>query len=473
MEFDKPPAKRFAGSVERARGTWTDQIGFLFAATGSAVGLGNIWKFPHVAARNGGGTFVLVYLIGTALVAVPLLVAELIVGRASESSPVRAFRAIAGRGTDWVGLGWLAVLAGFLVLSFYSVVAGWALHYLYLAATNAFAGRTPAEISDLFFLLQSSPLRNVVYHGLFMGLTVAVVIGGVQGGIERWARVLMPGLFIVLLMLLVYAVTLPGFGEAMTFVFRPRLTGLSAPGVLEALSQGLLSLTLGTGVMITYGSYLDGDAGIPGASLWIAGLDLLIALLAAAIVFPIVYSTNLGVESDVGLVFQTLPVAFSQIRAGWPLGALFFLLLVLSAVTSSISLLEVVTSNFVDLYGWDRRQVCIGAGIAVFVAGLPSALSAGQGLYGAGLWQRTGRTFLMWIDHVACNWLLPLAGILLALFVGHVMDPELRRREFCRSSDLSGLHDTWRLLVRFAIPATVLVVLLHSTGILDAMGRFF
>jgi len=304
-----------------------------------------------------------------------------------------------------------------------------------------------------------------------MAMAVGIVVGGVQRGIERWARVLVPGLFAVLILLLVYATTLPGFGEAMGFVFGPRLTGLSAQALLEALGQALLSLTLGTGVMMTYGSYLDREQGIGGLSLLIAGLDVLIALIAAAIVFPVVLSSNVGTETNVGLVFQTLPVAFSQMSSGWPLGLLFFLLLALAALTSAISLLEVIASNFLDLYGWDRRQVALGAGIATFVAGLPSALSAGQGLYGAGLWERTGRTFMMWIDHLACNWLLPLVAIVFALFVGHVMDSDLRRQELVRGTSLAALHDPWLLLLRYVIPVVVLLVLLHTSGLLDAMGR--
>lgn len=454
-------------SEQQQRGTWASRLGFILAAAGSAVGLGNIWRFPYVTGKYGGGLFVLAYIGFTVLIGLPIMIAEVMLGRATQSSPVLAFRRLEHGGFSWIG--WLGVAAGFLILSFYSVVAGWTIHYVVLSVSDSFSTLRPAEISGLFDALVANPWLNVLYHGLFMSVTVAVVFGGVQSGIERVSRVLMPALFVLLLGLVAYCIFLPGMPKALNFVFAPHAESFKLSSVLTALGQAFFSLSLGMGAMLTYGSYLQRDAGIPKASLWVAVLDTSIALLSSLVVFPITYSHGMEPQAGPGLIFKSIPIAFSQMPGGYLLSIVFFVLVVFAAITSSISLQEVVTSNFIDLYGWGRRKVSLVTGAIIFVFGVPSALSGGD-VFGTWMKALTGRSFFDWADYVTANWMLPLGGMMIAIFVGFVLDAKLRSEEFRRGASWGGLHGIWLLLVRFLAPVAVLIILLESVGLLRALG---
>ena len=281
------------------RGNWASKLGFILAAAGSAVGLGNIWKFPYVTGKNGGGLFVLVYLVCVALVGLPIMISEVLLGRATQRSPVAAFRrCTSAEHSPWNGVGWLGVAAGFVILSFYSVVAGWNLMYISLSALDMLVGQSAESIDKLFGTLVSNPKATVLFHGLFMVLTIGVVAGGVQSGIERCARYLMPSLFIMLLGLVVYSFSLDGFGKAMNFLFAPHTESFRATAILEAMGQAFFSLSLGMGAMLTYGSYLNKDTGIIKTTIWVAALDTGIALLSGCVVFPIIFSS--GMEPAAG-----------------------------------------------------------------------------------------------------------------------------------------------------------------------------
>ncbi len=456
--------------MDGKRGKWGSKMGFILAAAGSAVGLGNIWKFPYIAGENGGGVFVLFYLACIGLVGLPIMVSEVLMGRAAQSSPVVAFSTFAGKRSPWVLTGWLGVASGFTILSFYSVVAGWTMHYVRLAITGGFAGLDSKQISGLFDQLVGSSSLNIVYHAVFMAMTMAVVFFGVQKGIERCAQILMPALVIMLIGLSLYCVTLPGFGEALTFMFAPNMAKFKPASVLVAMGHAFFTLSLGMGAMLTYGSYLSRDTGIIKTSLWVAILDTAVALLASMVIFPIIFSSGLPAGAGPGLVFKSIPIAFSQMPGGQVLCVIFFLLLVLAALTSSISLLEVVTSSFIDLFGWRRRKVSLATGLVTFVFGVPSALLGGPGFFGKGLADATGRSFFDWADHLASNWMLPFGGLLIALYVGFFLDRDVRKEEFLRGTPWGVYYTFWLALVRYLVPLSVVFVFLKSTGILKLFG---
>ena len=454
---------------KQERGNWASKLGFILAAAGSAIGLGNIWRFPYATGKGGGGLFYLFYLVCVVVVGLPIMFAEVLLGRSTQRSPVVALRELSHKGSPWVLVGWGGVLTGFLILSYYSVVAGWTVHYVVLAVQNAFVGQGPQVIDGMFTSLVGNPTANVGYHALFMTLTVLVVIGGVQSGIERWSKILMPILFLMLVGLMLYSTSLSGFGEAVRFMFAPRMADFNSGSVLEAMGQSFFSLSLGMGAMLTYGSYLSKDTGIPKAGLWVAVLDTLIATLASLVVFPVIFSLGMDAKAGPGLIFQAIPAAFSQMPGGYPLSVLFFLLIAFAALTSTISLQEVVTSSLIDLYGWSRTKVCALSGLAIFVFGIPSALSGGS-VFGAGFKAATGKSFFDWVDYLTVNWMLPLGGLCIAIFTGYFIDRTLRQQEFQRGTPWGGIYTAWLQLLRVIVPVCVLAVFAQSTGLLKLMG---
>ena len=455
--------------MQGKRGNWGSKMGFILAAAGSAVGLGNIWKFPYIAGENGGGVFVLFYLACIALVGLPIMVSEVLMGRAAQSSPVVAFRDLAGKGSPWVLTGWLGVASGFTILSFYSVVAGWTMHYVVLSLSGTFSGMEPEAISGVFVGLFKSQGLNLGYHALFMTMTIGIVFFGVQKGIERTAQVLMPALVIMLIGLCLYCTTLPGFGQALTFMFAPNMAKFKPASVLVAMGHAFFTLSLGMGAMLTYGSYLSKETGIIKTSIWVAVLDTVVALLASMVIFPIIFSSGLPAGAGPGLVFQSIPIAFSQMPGGQVLCLIFFLLLVLAALTSSISLLEVVTSSFIDLFGWRRRPVSVVTGGITFLFGIPSALS-GDGFFKQGMIDAFGKSFFDWADHIASNWMLPFGGLFIAIFVGYVLNRDRRKDEFLHGTTWGGSYETWLTLLRYLVPLAVVGVFAKSSGLLKMLG---
>ncbi|MBW2735531.1 MAG: sodium-dependent transporter [Deltaproteobacteria bacterium] len=459
-----------AGPVSQ-RGFWASRVGFILAAAGSAVGLGNIWKFPYVTGNNGGGLFILIYLACVVAVGIPIMNAEIMMGRSTARSPVPAFRSLAGKGSPWTLTGWMGVAAGFVILSYYSVVAGWSVYYTALAVGQGFTANTPQEldvIKGLFDELLANPMLNVSLHAGFMAATIGVVIGGVQSGIERWSRILMPTLFTMLLGLGVYALTLPGAGSALNFMFGLHTDQLKPAGFLEAFGQAFFSLSLGMGAMLTYGSYLPRQTSILGSSMWVALLDTGVALLSSIVIFPVTYTYGIDPSAGPGLVFQSLPMAFAQMPGGRLLASAFFMLLVFAALTSSISLLEVVASTFIDLLGWTRSKAVIVTGTVIFFVGVPSALSGGA-FFGGRMKDAIGLSFFDVMDKLSSNWMLPLGGLLIAIFVGWRMNADKRKEEF--SIETPGWsYGPWLGLLRYLAPVAVLAVMAKSTGLFKALG---
>lgn len=447
-------------------GMWSSRLAFILAATGSAVGLGNVWRFPYTTGEYGGGAFVLVYLLCVAGIGIPIMMAEVMLGRRGRQSPINTMRMLAkaeGRHPAWQLLGWMGIVAGFLILSFYSVVAGWTLAYVFRAAGGAFTGASAESIAAQFGTFIGDPERLLAWHTIFMVMCVLVVARGVASGLERSVRVLMPALFVLLFILVAYSATNGYFAQALEYMFRPDFSKLGTAGVLSAMGQAFFSLSLGMGAIMIYGSYLSSQASIGRNVVIIAGMDTLVAILAGLAIFPIVFASGLTPQLGSGMVFKVLPIAFGQMAFGQVFGTLFFVLLVFAAWTSAISLLEPVVAWLVENRGFSRVRASVLAGIAAWLLGILSLLSlnvwSGVTVFGLG--------FMDLFEFVAANVLLPLGGLLIAVFAGWVLSRAASTDELDTGPRSYAL---WRLLVRYVAPVAVAVVLASAVGLLKALG---
>jgi len=404
------------------REQWGSRLGFILAAAGSAIGLGNIWRFPYVTAENGGGAFVVVYLACIALICLPYLFAELALGRNSQKNPVGAIAAIK-KGTPWVLVGGLCVLTGVFILSYYGVVAGWALGYIFKAFV------APGIESATYFESFVADAGTVIpLAGVFMLITIFVVYGGVQQGIERWAKVLMPILLVLMLVVIFRAVTLPGAGDGLNFYLNPDFSKIDGTVILAGLGQAFFSLSLGMGAMITYGSYLPKRENLLISGGYVALFDTVIALLAGLMIFPALFAMGMQPESGgPALIFVVLPEVFAEMPLGSFISTVFFILLSIAALTSMVSLLEVVISYFVDETSWTRQGIVWVMGGVIFLFGLPSGLSQGavpalsdmSWLVGDRLFGE-GPSFLDIMDFIWGNISLALGALLISVFVGWI-----------------------------------------------------
>ena len=439
------------------RAQWGSKVGFILAAAGSAVGLGNLWKFPYVAGENGGGAFILAYLMCVIFVGVPLMAGEIIIGRATQKSPVGAIQALTHKGSFWTSFGWLSVAAASSLLSYYSVIAGWAMYYAYLSMTGALT-MAGTVYADVFSQTVASAGVNVSWHLAFMGLTIAVVLGGVSSGLDRWSRILMPALLVMLAGLVVRSYFLEGFDRGLEFSAGIRPEEFHASSLLAALGQSFFSLSVGLGTMLTYGSYLKRDDDIMGSTLQICALDTIVSLLACLVIFPIIFTyPELSPGQGPGLLFASIPTGMSQMPFAALLMTVFFILLVFAALTSSISLLEVPVSFLIDRFGWERRKAAAVAGTAIFLYGVPSALGGVEGGVFFG--------FLDQLDYIVSNFMFPVAGIGLSLFVGWRMPDEIRHDHFLSGSKFKIFYNIWLTLLRFVVPVGISVVFLNAIGV--------
>ena len=439
----------------RGRGHWSSRAGFVLAAAGSAIGLGNIWKFPYITGEFGGGAFVIVYLGCVLLVGLPLMVAELMIGRRAQKNPVGAFQALHKPGSLWQTAGWLGVASGFLILSFYSVIAGWAIAYVFKSLAG-FSG-TAEQIQGQFVALVTNPAQSIFWHTLFMGLTIGIVAGGIKNGIERWSKILMPSLFVLLTGLMFYGLFgTSGGWQAISFLFNPDFSKLTATGFLSALGHAFFTLSLGMGAMITYGSYMERGANIVKDAITISVLDTVIALMAGIAIFSLVFHYGMEPGQSVGLIFKTLPVLFRE--TGRWISVPFFVLLTFAALTSAISLLEVVVSYFVDQLGWKRVKATIMMGTVTYLIGILSAVVSWQVSFRG---QQQG--FLDIFDYLTTNYMLPVGGVLTCLFVAWVMKEKEVQEEF---GSTGFAYKGLRILLGYITPLAVLMVLLHGLGLL-------
>jgi NSS family neurotransmitter:Na+ symporter len=440
--------------VPPASERWGSRTGFVLATAGSAVGLGNIWRFPSAAADNGGGAFVLLFLALILVVGIPGLMAELTLGRHTHRNPVDAFLALRPR-SPWGAVGALSVAAAFLILSYYSVIAGYVLAYTGRAAAGTLTGLDPAGLARAYETLAGHPWHPVAWHGIFLLITGAVVIGGVRGGIERWAKILMPALIILLMVLVLRVLTWDGALEGAVWLLAPRWGDVTWPTLLRAMGQVFFSFGLGMGVMITYGSYMDAREDISRGALYVAVADAGIALLSALIVIPALFAFGRPVEGGAGLLFVTLPGVLDEMPFGRLLNVVFFAMVAVAALTSAVSLLEVVVAVLAQRLGWSRRAGVASAAAAIFLAGIPSALSQGAVPLAV-----RGRDFLAVVDGLASDLLLPLGGLCTAVFVGWIWGTHPALAELRRGAPSVPMAGLWAVSVRVIIPVTVAIVLL-------------
>jgi NSS family neurotransmitter:Na+ symporter len=452
------------------RGSWGSRAGFVLAAAGSAVGLGNLWKFPYLTWENNGGAFVIVYLIAVFLIGLPLMMSEILVGRKTQLSPVPAFTKLGGK--KWSILGWLGVASGAVIQSYYIVIAGWSLRSFVQCLGWSLGGFTaPGEAEFSAFLSNGTLQIGLAF--IFTLLTASIVYRGIGGGIEKANKILMPALFAILIYLVLTSMTMEGRGEALTKIFFPDFSKLKAHGFLEAMGQAFFSLSLGLGAMVAYGSYLGKKESIFKSALWVVVLDTVVALLACLAMFTIIFSVS-GMEtrvsgSTVGMLFITLPDLFyTNMPGGLVLGPLFFVLVAFAALSSTISLGEVTASLLIDLLGWSRSRSTIITTSVVFVGSILSALSLGaceplstfeifNGKHGV----------LATLDHLAANWMLPVGGFLIALFVGWKMGKKACMEEL-GLTESNFAFAAWLWIVRIIAPAAVLILLINVI-----MGRDF
>ncbi len=447
-------------------GMWSSRLAFILAATGSAVGLGNIWRFPYITSENGGGAFVLIYLLCILAVGLPIMFSEIVIGRRGRMSPINSIRELsddAKATRAWMGLGFLGVIAGFIILSFYSVVAGWTLHYGFAYLKELVGMGAPiTDPGETFENLLASAGELTFWHGLFMLMTVGVVAFGVEKGLERAVTILMPLLFVLLLILLGYGMNTGSFQEAVGFLFRPDWSQVSGPMIVTAMGQAFFTLSLGMCAIMTYGAYLPSDVNIPKVGTTVAISDTVVALIAGLAIFPIVIS--FGIDPGSGgawLIFTSLPLAFSEMPFGIAYGMAFFLLLSVAAWTSAISLMEPATAYLVEATDLSRKAAALCVAAFAWMLGLATVFSFN-------IWSEVsigGKSIMDALDYVAADVMLPIGGLLTALFAGWVLSKKITREELDEKMP-DWAFNAWLWLTRIVTPALILVVLASLLGIL-------
>ena len=439
--------------------SWSSTPGFLMATVGAAVGLGNLWRFPYIAGSNGGSAFVLVYVGWVLLLGVPLVIGELALGRRGGLNAVHTMREVAlseGRSGAWVAIGWLSILVPLLGITYYSIVAGWSLNYMLLAAQGTFRGITAEGSQELFGALLAAPLRLMFWHGLFIAIVVTIIAAGVRRGLEWASKLMMPGLLVLLVLLVIWAAVVGDFRQGMAFLFSADFSALTLDGVLMALGQALFSLAIGVGMLITYGAYVPKDVSLTRAGIIIAGADSLVALLAGMAIFPVVFAVGLEANSGPGLIFETLPVAFAEMPGGVVLGTLFFVMLSLAAITTGFGMIEPAVAWLSRNTAMSRPLATVLIGLLTWLAGLIFVLSFnvwGDVRLLGGIFTEMGLFQL--VDFLVANLLLPVNALLLSVFIGYFWP----LRSAASETGLSGTPlRLWRALLWLA-PALILLVL--------------
>ncbi|NGX31246.1 MAG: hypothetical protein K940chlam8_00611 [Chlamydiae bacterium] len=450
--------------METQREHWTSSFGFIMAAAGSAIGLGTLWQFPYMVASNGGSTFVIAYLICIFFLGIPVFIAELILGRASQRGAVGTFHTLSPEKPFWNMTGWLGIFASLIVLSYYCIVSGWGLNYFLMSINQYFLSLPDAQIAPLFDVLYKSGSMNLFWQFIFMLITVLVVFQGVRKGIEHWAKILTTLLLILLLFLLVFSLFQGGTLKALRFLFVPDWSLLKPATILSALGLSFFTLSLGEGIMITYGSYMKKSSDVPKTAIIVSLGTVLVSLFSVMMVFSIVFAFDLQVEQGIGLIFKTLPVLFTKLPAKFLISSIFFLLLVFTALTSSVGLLETLVANWMDLSNWSRKKAVIVFAILAYVVGIPSALSGTEGLFKN--WSILyGKTFFETMVDMISTWIIPIAGLLVVLFTGWKLEKTNAKKQFELGSKLN-LFSIWYFFIKWVAPVAIVLVILQSTGML-------
>ena len=400
--------------MSNKREQWGSRLGFILAASGSAVGLGNIWKYPHMAGQNGGAAFTIVYLICILIVGLPILLGELAIGRNTQLNPVGAFTRLSEK-SNWKWVGFLGVGSAFVILSFYGVVGGWTLRYTVYSLLGGFESLSgnPEVSGDVFNSFISNSINPILWQLLFMAVSIGIIIKGVKSGIEEGAKIMMPLIVVILGVLVIRGLTLVGGSEGLTFLFKPKFSDLTPSSIVLALGHAFFTLSLGMGTMITYGSYLDKKQNLVNSAIWVILLDTAIAMLAGTAIFTIVFAMGADPSAGAGLIFVVLPTIFPQIGGGLVWGTLFFFILFMAALTSAISILEVITAYFIDEKGWSRQKATLLFGGVITLVGVFCSLSLGS-LNITGIFDIT---FFDFLDELSSKYMLPIGGALTAIFI--------------------------------------------------------
>lgn len=448
--------------MENQRATFGSKLGVILVSVGSAVGLGNIWRFPYIAGEGGGGAFLIIYLLCLLIMGIPVLTAEFFVGKYTHLNAVGAYRKLAPR-TPWVAIGYNGVLAAFLIYGFYSVVAGWTLHYIWESATGALAQfSTPAEYEAHFNAFVTNPWKPTIATVIFMLVTHAIIMLGVQKGIERSSKLLMPLLFVILLVLCGRSISMEGGMEGLKFLFTPDFSKVTSQTFLNAVGQSFFSISAGLGCMIVYASYFSDSTKIGSTAVSVALIDTLVAVLAAVMIFPAVFSVGIQPTAGPSLVFITLPNILNTLSFSWLWSTIFFLLLALAALTSTISIHEVVTAYVSEQWNVRRNRAAWLSTGAMLVLGIVCSLSFSV----LSDWTIGGRSIFDFFDYVTANFMLPIGGIFTCLFVGWKIDQTLLKNEITNygTARFIGIK-TYVFLLRWIAPMCILLVLLNQLGI--------
>lgn len=448
------------------RETWSSSFGFIMAAAGSAIGLGNIWMFPYVTGQSGGAVFLVFYLISVLIIGATIMLCEHALGRFSHQDAVGTFKKIAPKKHWWI-VGAMGVIASLIIFSFYSVVAGWTLSYVTKAIGGSLSNLATADFVTVFKSFIANPVEPILWQSFFIVITISIVILGIQGGIERWSKILMPALFVILILIIFRSLTLDGAMKGVEFYLKPDFSMVNSKIILSALGQAFFSLSLGVGAMITYGSYLPKKENIPSASFKIVGLDTMIAMLAGLAIFPAVFATGMEPNSGPGLVFMILPAVFDKMPMGAFFAIIFFILLSIAALTSSIALSEVVVTYFKDQLGWTRKKAAIIVGILGFCLGVPCSLS--RGIWSNITFSIPGQEPMVFFDlmsFLATNLLMPLGGLLVCIFTAYVWKFENANKELTNNGQIQlKWLPVWNFLVKYFAPIVIFLVLLQGLGI--------
>jgi len=448
------------------RDSFSSRIGVIAAAAGSAIGLGNIWRFPYVAGENGGGAFLLIYFGFIVLIGVPVMLSEFVIGRSTQSNPVGAFKRLAPK-SFWPLTGFLGISAAFFILSFYTTVSGWTLEYLFLAFKDGFAGKDVTTLSAEFDAFRTNGLRPLIWQNIFMVFTAFIVFKGIKNGIEKYTKILMPLLLVIIIILGIRSVTLPGASEGLLFLFNPDFSKITGKVILEALGQSFFSLSIGMGTLITYGSYIGKKENLGKTALSVSAADTLIAILAGVAIFPAVFAFGIAPEAGAGLVFITLPMIFDQMAGGYFFALIFFLLLSIAALTSTISVLEVVVAYLSEELKLGRKKATLLAASTIALLGVACTMSQGP-------WSilSIGKYNLFdLLELISANVMLPLGGLLIVLFVGWFMAKDKIFAELANNGKLSaGFRYVYLFIIRFLAPVAIAFVFLHGLGIFGFFG---
>ena len=454
---------------KQSRVMFGSKLGVVMATVGSAVGLGNIWRFPYMAGTNGGAAFLLVYLLCVLLLGLPVMLSEFFVGRYAHQNPVGAFKKLAP-GTKWSWIGYNGVLAAFLILGFYSVVSGWTLEYLYQSVTGSLHSKTTEELTQGFTLFSTSIWRPIVCTVLFIAVTHTVILSGVQKGIERASKVMMPMLFLMLVILCIRSMTLPGAKEGLHFLFKPDFGAIDSSVVLSAMGQAFFSLSIGMGCLITYASYFDKKTNLQRTALQVTLLDTIVAVLAGVMIFPAVFSFGIEPTQGPSLIFITLPNVFQQMPLGDVWSLLFYVLVALAALTSTISLHEVATAYMIEERRMSRKKAAWIVSGGVLFLGVISSLSIG-------IWKQYtifGLNFFDFLDYITAKIMLPLGGMFICIFIGNRIKKNALQMELTNQGSIRFyFFDTYYFFIKYIAPVAIGLIFLNELGLIKWIKSLF